>query len=338
MVRGNITMAERNGASSLQVVSRKSLFFFFTMTSVLFIMSWFFVLRSADRPRFIDHTWLPNSKLFSTLDGTKPQMQKQDVESSFGNRAIIADSEDVEGASEIKTLNGKEKLVKHVGGKCSRNDELVLKVFMYDLPPEFHFGLLDWKPIGNSVWPDVRTNIPGYPGGLNLQHSIEFWLTLDVLASEFPHAPKAKTVIRVRNSSEADIIFVPFFSSLSYNRYSKGKTQQKKNGNKILQEKLVEYLTAQQEWKRSGGKDHLILAHHPNSMLDARMKLWPATFILSDFGRYPYNIANVEKDVIAPYKHLISSYVNDNSGFDSRPTLLYFQGAIYRKDVSPSSP
>ena len=93
---------------------------------------------------------------------------------------------------------------------------------------------------------------------------------------------------------------------------------------------------AQEEWKRSGGKDHLILAHHPNSMLDARMKLWPATFILSDFGRYPPNIANVEKDVIAPYKHLISSYVNDNSNFDSRPTLLYFQGAIYRKDVWPS--
>ncbi|KAL5179216.1 putative arabinosyltransferase ARAD1 [Glycine soja] len=325
-------MAERIGASSLKVVSRKSLLFFFIMTSVLFIMSWFFVLRSTSRPHFIDHNLLPNSKLFSTLDGSKSHMQKQNVESSFGNRAILVDSEDVEEASETKARNGKEKLVKHDGKKCNRNDEVVLKVFMYDLPPEFHFGLLDWKPSGNSVWPDVRTNIPGYPGGLNLQHSIEFWLTLDILASEFPQASKARTVIRVQNSSEADIIFVPFFSSLSYNRYSKSKPHVKKSKNKILQEKLVTYLMAQEEWKRSGGKDHLILAHHPNSMLDARMKLWPATFILSDFGRYPPNIANVEKDVIAPYKHLISSYVNDNSNFDSRPTLLYFQGAIYRKD------
>ena len=86
----------------------------------------------------------------------------------------------------------------------------------------------------------------------------------------------------------------------------------------------MKYVTAQEEWKRSGGKDHVILAHHPNSMLDARMKLWPGTFILSDFGRYPTNIANVEKDVIAPYKHVVGSYDNDQSSFDSRPTLLYF--------------
>ncbi|KAK7380809.1 hypothetical protein VNO78_33328 [Psophocarpus tetragonolobus] len=322
-------MAERNGISSLKVVSRKSLFFLFTMTSVLFIMSWFFVLRSTVPPHSIDHNLLPNSKLLSTLEGSKYRMQKQNVESSFGNRAILADSEDAE---EDRKTEVKEKLVKLDAGKCNRNYESLLKVFMYDLPPEFHFGLLDWKPSGNSVWPDIRNDIPGYPGGLNLQHSIEFWLTLDVLASEFPNATKARTVIRVRNSSEADIIFVPFFSSLSYNRFSKGKPQVKKSGNKILQEKLVQYLTAQEEWKRSGGKDHLILAHHPNSMQEARMQLWPATFILSDFGRYPSNIANVEKDVIAPYKHLISSYVNDNSNFDSRPTLLYFQGAIYRKD------
>jgi len=316
-------MAERNWPSSFKFGFRKSLFFFFTMTSVLFILSWFFVMRSAYRPQL------------SRGDGSKYEMLKQNVESSIGNRAILVDSEDAKEGSRRKAPNGKEKLVKH-GGKCHQNDELVIKVYMYDLPPEFHFGLLGWKPNRNSVWPDVRNDIPGYPGGLNLQHSIEFWLTLDILASEFPQASKARTVIRVQNSSEADIIYVPFFSSLSYNRFSKGKPNEKKNGNKILQEKLVKHLTAQEEWKRSGGKDHLILAHHPNSMLEARMKLWPATFILSDFGRYPPNIANVEKDVIAPYKHLIPSYLNDNSTFDTRPTLLYFQGAIYRKDVWPS--
>ncbi|XP_070051043.1 probable arabinosyltransferase ARAD1 [Nicotiana tomentosiformis] len=62
------------------------------------------------------------------------------------------------------------------------------------------------------------------------------------------------------------------------------------------------------------------------------MKLWPAIFVLSDFGRYPPTVANVEKDVIAPYKRVIRNYGNDISGFDSRPTLLYFQGAIYRKE------
>ncbi|GFZ09396.1 exostosin family protein [Actinidia rufa] len=199
-------------------------------------------------------------------------------------------------------------------------------------PQSFIFKLLDWKPEGKRVWPDVRTKVPEYPGGLNLQHSIEYWLTLDLLSSEFADSSNARSALRVHNSSEADVIFVPFFSSLCYNRYSRVRPQEKRSHNKLLQEKLVKFLIMQEEWKTSGGRDHIILAHHPNSLLDARMMLWPATFILSDFGRYPPNVANVDKDVIAPYKHVIKTYVNDSSDFDSRPTLLYFQGAIYRKD------
>nr|CAD1833133.1 unnamed protein product [Ananas comosus var. bracteatus] len=63
-----------------------------------------------------------------------------------------------------------------------------------------------------------------------------------------------------------------------------------------------------------GGRDHVILAHHPNSIFDVRLKLWPCMFILSDFGRYPPTVANVEKDVIAPYRHVIGNYVNDSAG------------------------
>ena len=325
--------------SPFKVVSRNSLFSFFSLISVLFMMSWLFVLRSTHsegNPRSIDHNSLPDSKLFSTMANSDSKLQNQNnVESPFGNRAILVDSEDVEANHETKTPHEEQMAdTNNDGGKCSTSGNVVLKVFMYDLPSEFHFGLLDWKGEGNGVWPDIRTKIPGYPGGLNLQHSIEYWLTLDLLASgQQPEVSNAKSAIRVHNSSEADVIFVPFFSSLSYNRYSKTNPHEKRSRNKVLQDKLVKYLTAQEEWKRSGGRDHVILAHHPNSMMDARMKLWPATFILSDFGRYPPNIANVEKDVIAPYKHVVGCYVNDSSTFDSRPTLLYFQGAIYRKDV-----
>lgn len=330
-------MAERN-ASSLGVVSRNFLFCLFVTTSILFILSWFFVLRSTGRPSFIDHSLLPNSnsKHFATSDNGDSATRSENKVDSTGNRSILVDNEEEEAPPENAITKAKADV------KCNTNDrvvlaqqkenKVVLKVFMYDLAPEFHFGLLDWKAQGDSVWPDIRNKIPNYPGGLNLQHSIEYWLTLDLLASELPDPPNARSVIRVHNSSEADIIFVPFFSSLCYNRYSKADPHQKKSKNKLLQEKLVRFLTAQKEWKRSGGRDHLIVAHHPNSLLDARTKLWPATFILSDFGRYPPNIANVEKDVIAPYKHVIRSYVDDSSDFDSRPTLLYFQGAIYRKD------
>ncbi|KAK7290693.1 hypothetical protein RIF29_05294 [Crotalaria pallida] len=320
----------------------------FSITAVLFTTSLLFVLRAGTHHSIIDltlfHNMLPNFNNLSpaSRDSVSDAENRHNMlpnhtnhEFSFDSR--VADSENAETKRIPETM--------HDSAKCTGHEGVALKVFMYDLPSEFHFGLADWKPEGKkSVWPDIKAKIiPYYPGFLFLQHSIEYWLTLDLLASELPEAAaaesnSAKTAIRVRNSSHADIIFVPFFSSLSYNLDSK-RLKDKSSRNNVLQDKLVKYLTAQDEWNRSGGRDHLILAHHPNSILNARKKLWHATFILSDFGRYPANMANVEKDVIAPYKHLIESYVNDSSSFDSRPILLFFQGGIKRKDeVADSAP
>ncbi|XP_077248927.1 putative arabinosyltransferase ARAD1 isoform X1 [Tasmannia lanceolata] len=311
-------MADRS-AHSIGLLSRKSLFCFFMIMMLLFIFSSFFFLRSTGRPHFIDH--LPNPRLFALIDNhvNLPSQAQNSVLRSTIDPSSFADKEDGSEEQEFK--------------KCNPN-EAVLKVFMYDLPPEFHFGLLDWKGEGTHVWPDLHSGFPDYPGGLNQQHSIEYWLTLDLLSSKFADRTSPSSAIRVDNSSEADVIFVPFFSSLSYNRYSKVKSLENpsKNMNQLLQEKLVAFLIEQEEWKRSEGRDHVIVAHHPNSMLDARTSLWPAILILADLGRYPPIIANIEKDVIAPYKHIVKTFVNDSSGYDSRPTLLYFQGAIYRKD------
>ncbi|KAL8150806.1 hypothetical protein V2J09_020614 [Rumex salicifolius] len=261
------------------ILCRNMLFCLFSFISIFFILSSIFVLRSK--------SLLTNTGIFS--------------------RTNIIDSENpILHKSKASDLN--------CGAK-----KLSLKVFMYDLPPEFHFGLLGWKQEGSSVWPDTKTKIPPYPGGLNLQHSIEYWLTLDLLFSEFSGDYGNRVAKRVHNSSEADIVFVPFFSSLCYNHFAKAKPP-KHSKDKEVQAKLVKYLEAQDEWKRSKGVDHVIMAHHPNSLSDARNEL------------YPSNIANVQKDVIAPYMHVIKSYDDDTSTFDSRPTLLYFQGAIYRKD------
>lgn len=211
--------------------------------------------------------------------------------------------------------------------------QAILKVYMYDMPPEFHFGLLGWKGSGNQIWPIVSDpkKIPSYPGGLNLQHSVEYWLTLDLLASNTENIVRPCSAIRVLNSSEADVIYVPFFSSVSYNRHSKIQGEEMVSLDRQLQERLVEFMKDQNEWKN--GRNHLIVAHHPNSMLFVREMLGSAMFLLADFGRYPVEIANLDKDVIAPYKHMVRTVPAEKSAtFNQRPTLAYFQGAIYRKD------
>ncbi|GAB2223897.1 hypothetical protein Droror1_Dr00004642 [Drosera rotundifolia] len=214
--------------------------------------------------------------------------------------------------------------------------QVVLRVYMYDLPPEFHFGLVGWKGGTNQIWPDVSKTgqIPSYPGGLNLQHSVEYWLTLDLLSSNVGEVVRPCSAVRVANPSQADVIFVPFFASLSYNRHStKVGEKNTSSVNSMLQSRLVEFLMSRREWRRSKGKDHVLVAHHPNSMLYARKKLGAAIFVLADFGRYPPKLANLRKDVIAPYKHVVRSVsANSSAPFEQRPILAYFQGAIYRKD------
>ncbi|CAL9197474.1 unnamed protein product [Musa hybrid cultivar] len=294
-------------------VCRKPFLFCLSLATIL-VLPYLLFWGYAGKP-LVNHV-LPKEKIFSMIESQSTPARDHEDEPPLSTDSTFSDQN---GPAD-------EELE-----RCDPS-KAVLKVFMYDLPPEFHFGLMSWNDDGNSVWPDIRTKIPDYPGGLNLQHSIEYWLTLDLLSSKFSDRRGPCSAVRVEDSREADVVFVPFFSSLSYNRHSKIIPPQTVSTNKLLQKKLVQFLTAQKEWKRSGGRDHIIMAHHPNSMLDARTKLWPCMFILADFGRYFPHVANVEKDVIAPYKHLITTFVNDSSGFDDRPTLLYFQGAIYRKD------
>ncbi|KAG2272783.1 hypothetical protein Bca52824_067338 [Brassica carinata] len=300
----------------------------FLLISILTVLSWFLILSSTTSNRVLDHISV-SGPTDSPLTIIRSSNNSPDAESPhFRNR------EDENRGGAKKTEEVKETL--QCNQKVSPISPRPLKVYMYDMSPEFHFGLLGWKPERNGVvWPDVRVNVPHHPGGLNLQHSVEYWLTLDLLFSELPEDTRtSRAAIRVKNYTEADVVFVPFFSSLSYNRFSKVTQKQKQSRDRELQDKVVKFVTAQKEWKHSGGKDHVIMAHHPNSMSTARHKLYPAMFVVADFGRYSPRVANVDKDIVAPYKHLVPSYVNDTSGFDARPVLLYFQGAIYRKAVS----
>ncbi|XP_024388252.1 probable arabinosyltransferase ARAD1 [Physcomitrium patens] len=226
---------------------------------------------------------------------------------------------------------------------CDSNAEL--KVYMYDLPPEFHYGMISaFEPKIGKIWPANASQIPPYPGGLYQQHSPEYWLTSDLLTSNMQNREAPCTAFRVERWEDADFVFVPFFASLSYNRYGKVTDQMLveegsnmkhslyKDKNEELQAKLVQYLEKHPAWKASNGKNHVMVIHHPNSMQAVRDRLRNALYVVSDFGRYENETANIRKDVVAPYKHVLPTFTDDSSSFHTRSTVVYFQGSIVRKE------
>jgi putative arabinosyltransferase len=57
--------------------------------------------------------------------------------------------------------------------------------------------------------------------------------------------------------------------------------------------------------------------------------------VVSDFARLPVEVSYLRKDIVAPYVHVVSTFLNDDlpDPFDSRPTLLFFRGRTVRKAV-----
>ncbi|KAI3685105.1 hypothetical protein L6452_34339 [Arctium lappa] len=188
---------------------------------------------------------------------------------------------------------------------------------MYDLPPEFHIGLIGWKPKGDwtRIWPNVSdlSEIPSYPRAINIQHSMEYWLTLHLLSSIAPNVTTSCITIFVQKSTQSDVIFMSF----SCHGVTIG------NARFVAIERRVKTVFCKRDW----------WAHHPNSLLFARRHLGSAIFLLVDFGRYPSWIANVSKDVVAPYNHVVKRInASDLPSFEEWLVLVYFRGGTRQKD------
>ncbi|KAG0577318.1 hypothetical protein KC19_5G147800 [Ceratodon purpureus] len=281
---------------------------------------------------------------FYVSDPSHPTLQRHPLQNSQATWERSA-SEGIMEPPGARSSFGVEKSLTGDAGVNSRDDvsaargcnekAAILKVYMYDLPPEFHYGMLVQSPFPKGqIWPRNVSEIPGYLGGLYQQHSPEYWLTSDLLTSNMADRESMCTAYRVDDRRSADVIFVPFFASLSYNKYT--RPEQKLalgvDKNVELQEKLMDFLRRQPAWLSSGGHDHVIVIHHPNSMHAIRDQLRNAIFVVADFGRYDPEVANIGKDVVAPYKHVVQAFPDDATSFESRKTLLYFQGAIIRKE------
>ncbi|KAL1565278.1 putative arabinosyltransferase ARAD1 [Salvia divinorum] len=207
-----------------------------------------------------------------------------------------------------------------------------LRVYMYDLPPRFNVGLMG--PNFPEAAPVTARNIPAWRwnDGLRRQHSVEYWMMASLLYGGDGESELTREAVRVMDPDSADVFFVPFFSSLSFNVHVRNMAQVDTVDEK-LQLEMVNILRESDYWKRSDGRDHVIPMHHPNAFRHYRDLLNASIFIVADFGRI-MNISTLAKDVVAPYPHMVESYSSEDhqDPYKSRETLLFFRGRTHRKD------
>ncbi|KAI0498979.1 hypothetical protein KFK09_019879 [Dendrobium nobile] len=206
------------------------------------------------------------------------------------------------------------------------------KVYLYDLPRLFTFGviesyLLARDPLRSLPISDSDLHYPGH------QHSAEWWLLADLLRPDRSASP----VERVSDPEEADLFYVPFFSSLSLivnpvrpSSDGVGARALAYNDDDI-QEKLMSWVEGQEFWKRNNGRDHVFICQDPNALYKVIDRIKNGVLLVSDFGRLRGDQASLVKDVILPYSHRINPFKGE-VGIEGRNSLLFFMGNRYRKD------
>ncbi|OIV91404.1 hypothetical protein TanjilG_02022 [Lupinus angustifolius] len=236
-----------------------------------------------------------------------------------------------------------------------------INVYVTDLPRSLNYDLLHryWSfnsdsRLGSDADLEIRSThisktleFPPYPQNpLIKQYSAEYWIMGDLMT---PHEMRTGSIAkRVFDARDADVVFVPFFATLSAElqlAMAKGVFRKKVgNDDYLRQREVMDFVTNTEAWKRSGGRDHVFVLTDPVAMWHVKDEIAPAILLVVDFGGWyrqdskssnctssemiQHTQVSVLKDVIIPYTHLLPRlHLSENQ---ERRSLLYFKGAKHR--------
>lgn len=201
-----------------------------------------------------------------------------------------------------------------------------IRVYVYEMPPKFTYDLL-WL-FRNTYKETSNLTSNGSPvHRLIEQHSVDYWLWADLIAPESERL--LKNVIRVPKQEEADLFYIPFFTTISFFLLEKQQC-------KALYREVLKWVTDQLAWKRSGGRDHILPVHHPWSFKTVRRFMKTAIWLLPDMDStgnwYKPGQVYLEKDLILPYVANVdfcdAQCLRENES--KRSTLVFFRGRLKR--------
>ncbi|CBI20132.3 unnamed protein product, partial [Vitis vinifera] len=194
------------------------------------------------------------------------------------------------------------------------------------MPAKFTYDLL-WLFRNTYKETSNRTSNGSPVHRLIEQHSIDYWLWADLTAPESERL--LKNVVRVHRQEEADLFYIPFFTTISFFLLEPEQW-------KPLYREALKWVTDQPAWKRSEGRDHILPVHHPWSFKTVRKSMKNAIWLLPDMDStgnwYKPGQVSLEKDLILPYVpnvDLCDAKCSSESE-SKRKTLLFFRGRLKR--------
>ncbi|XVE90447.1 hypothetical protein DITRI_Ditri20bG0078500 [Diplodiscus trichospermus] len=201
-----------------------------------------------------------------------------------------------------------------------------IRVYVYEMPTKFTYDLL-WL-FRNTYRDTSNLTSNGSPvHRLIEQHSIDYWLWADLIAPESERL--LKNVVRVYMQEEADLFYVPFFTTISFFLLEKQQC-------KALYREALKWVTDQPAWKRSEGRDHIFPIHHPWSFKSVRRYVKNSIWLLPDMDStgnwYKPGQVSLEKDLILPYVPNVDLCDTKclSESESKRTTLLFFRGRLKR--------
>ncbi|CAI5971239.1 unnamed protein product [Closterium sp. NIES-64] len=163
--------------------------------------------------------------------------------------------------------------------------------------------LAGWSEEAVAVQVPCYHNFPYY-----WQHSVEYYMTLSLLFG-------SEAVVRVEEPSHADVVFLPYFSTLAF----------RLKASERLNAQLLPVLP------RMATHPLLMPAVYPVTFANAsRVLLQPVRKLAVDLDMYRPMDADPLIDVVVPYAALVPAYSDDPGSWQQRPTLLYFRGNKWR--------
>lgn len=91
--------------------------------------------------------------------------------------------------------------------------DLPIRVYVYEMPSKFTYDLL-WLFRNTYRNTDNLTSNGSPVHRLIEQHSVDYWLWADLIAPESERL--LKSVVRVERQEDADLFYVPFFTTISF--------------------------------------------------------------------------------------------------------------------------